>query len=92
MKTKAIIVGVIFSCAAQGAMLDLQQQIDAAAQVPEKDGRNPEAFMFNRMPLPAYGFCVRHADNVVFDNVEVKIATPDARPRFVVEDGTFVQK
>jgi hypothetical protein len=48
--------------------------------------------MFNRMPLPAYGFCVRHADNVVFDNVEVKIATPDARPRFVVEDGTFVQK
>ena len=65
---------------------------DAAAQVPEKDGRYPEAFMFNRMPLPAYGFYVRHADNVVFDNVEVKAATPDARPRLVVEDGTFVQK
>jgi len=31
MKTKAIIVGAIFSCAAQGAMLDLQPQIDAAA-------------------------------------------------------------
>ena len=60
--------------------------------MPEKDRAYPEAFMFNQMALPAYGFYVRHADGVVFDNVEVKTATPDARPRLVVEDSTFVQK
>lgn len=65
---------------------------DAAARVPEKDGKYPEAFMFDRLPLPAYGFYVRHADNVVFDNVKVTTARPDARPWLVVEDGTFVQK
>lgn len=61
---------------------------EARAVVPEKDGAYPEAFMFNRMALPAYGFYVRHADNIVFDNVEVMAANSDARPRLVVEDGT----
>ena len=67
-------------------------EAEAKASVPEKDGAYPEAFMFNRMALPAYGFYVRHADNVVFDNVEVKTATPDARPRLVVEDSSFIQR
>ena len=65
---------------------------DAADKVPEADGSYPDSFMFGKIPLPAYGFYVRHADNVVFDNVEVKTAIPDARPRLVVEDGTFIQK
>lgn len=64
----------------------------AADKVPEADGSYPDSFMFGKIPLPAYGFYVRHADNVVFDNVEVKTAIPDARPRLVVEDGTFIQK
>lgn len=36
--------------------------------------------------LPAYGFYVRHADDVVFENVKVETATPDARPEFVAVD------
>lgn len=67
-------------------------EAEARASVPEKDRAYPEAFMFNQMALPAYGFYVRHADNVVFDNVDVRTVKPDARPRLVVEDGTFVQK
>ena len=67
-------------------------EAEAKAAVPEKDGAYPEAFMFSQMALPAYGFYVRHADNVVFDNVEVRAASPDARPRLVVEDGTFTEK
>ena len=34
---------------------------EARAAVPEMDGAYPEAFMFRRMALPAYGFYVRHA-------------------------------
>lgn len=59
---------------------------DVAAKVPEKDGAYPESFMFNKMPLPAYGFYVRHADNIRFENVKVEAATPDMRPEFVFED------
>jgi len=61
---------------------------DAAAQVPEKDGRYPEAHMFNSMALPAYGFYVRHADRVKFENVKVTLRTPDARKPFVFDDCT----
>jgi len=50
------------------------------------DGRYPEAFMFNRRPLPAYGFYVRHADRVTFENVTVTPRSPDARKPFVFDD------
>jgi hypothetical protein len=46
----------------------------------------PESFMFDKMPLPAYGFYVRHADGVVFENVDVRPASPDARKPFVFDD------
>jgi len=59
---------------------------EASAVVPEKDCSYPEAFMFNQMALPAYGFYVRHADDVRFENVKVETATPDARPEFYMED------
>lgn len=60
--------------------------VSAAAQVPEKDGGYPEAFIFNRRPLPAYGFYVRHADRVKFENVTVTSRSPDARKQFVFDD------
>lgn len=59
---------------------------DAAAKIPEKDGAYPEAFMFDRKPLPAYGFYVRHADRVKFENVTVTPRSPDAREPFVFDD------
>ena len=59
---------------------------DAAAKVPEKETDYPEAYMFDMMPLPACGLYVRHADGVVLENVDVRMASPDARPPFVFED------
>lgn len=59
---------------------------DAAVKIPEKDGAYPESFMFGRKPLPAYGFYVRHADNITFENVEITTVSPDAREKFVFED------
>ncbi|MBQ6142618.1 MAG: hypothetical protein IJI54_15185 [Kiritimatiellae bacterium] len=59
---------------------------DAAARVPERDCKYPEAFMFDRMPLPAYGFYVRHADDVRFENVAVTPCSFDARKPFVFDD------
>ena len=59
---------------------------DAAAQVPEKAANYPESFMFDKMPLPAYGFFVRHADGVKFENVSVSPRSPDARRPFVFDD------
>lgn len=65
---------------------------EAAEKVPEKEREYPESFMFNKRPLPAYGFYVRHADNVVFDNVTVTPSSPDARRPFVCDDATVTKK
>lgn len=50
----------------------------------EKAAEYPEATMWG--PLPARGFYVRHARSVRFDNVEIQLQTPDARPDFVEVD------
>lgn len=47
----------------------------------EKAAEYPEATMWG--PLPARGFYIRHARSVHFDNVEIQLQTPDARPDFV---------
>ena len=59
---------------------------DAARPVPERETAYPESFMFGKQPLPACGFYVRHADDVAFENVEVRCANPDAREMFVFDD------
>ena len=59
---------------------------DARRPVPELETAYPEAFMFGRQPLPAYGFFIRHADNVVFESVRTRTASPDARPPIVRVD------
>lgn len=48
------------------------------------DPRYPETDMFG--PLPAYGFFIRHAKGITFDNVEVRFEEHDARPAYVVRD------
>lgn len=59
---------------------------DAADVVPEADGSYPDSFMFGKIPLPAYGFYVRHADRVKFENVTVTPRSSDARRPFVFDD------
>ena len=63
---------------------------DAAAQVPEVEKCYPENRMF-KMPLPAYGFYVRHADGVRFENVKLRWAgRVEAREAVVQDDCTGV--
>ena len=63
---------------------------DDATPIPEMPRSYPENRMFANRPLPAYGFYVRHADGVAFENVKVRTAKPDARPAYVEEDATGV--
>jgi len=59
---------------------------EAAAVVPEAVDAYPDAHMFDGLPLPAYGFYIRHADGVKLENVTVKTLSPEFRPAVVVDD------
>jgi polygalacturonase len=50
----------------------------------EHPNRYPECTMFGE--LPAYGFYVRHARGVTFDNVRLVCEKPDARPAIACDD------
>ena len=66
---------------------------EAQAVVPEREKNYPECRMFNGQALPAQAFYVRHAENVVFENVRTQLAkgASDARPPLVVDDATVKQ-
>ena len=55
-----------------------------ASDVPEQADQYPEFSMFGE--LPAWGFYVRHADNLTFRNVRLTLADADFRPAFVFDD------
>jgi len=56
-----------------------------AARVPDElPDKYPEYKMFGK--LPAYGFFIRHADDVRLLDVSVTTGTPDARPALVSAD------
>ena len=58
----------------------------AAAEraIPENEKNYPEPSMFG--VTPSYGFYIRHAKGVTFDNVEVSFEKDDGRPAFFLED------
>jgi polygalacturonase len=56
---------------------------------PEREKEYPEPSMFGMMP--AYGFFVRHARGIDFDNVDVGYAKEDKRPAFVLEEASGVE-
>lgn len=57
---------------------------DADRIVPENEKNYPEPSMFG--VIPAYGFYVRHAKGIVFDNVDVSFDKDDQRPAFLLDD------
>jgi polygalacturonase len=59
-------------------------QKDAERVVPEDIARYPEQFFFG--VLPAWGAYIRHARNIEFIKVELKIRTTDARQKIYMED------
>ena len=42
--------------------------------------------MFDQEPLPAWGFFIRHADGVRFENVNLRLRSADGRGMIVRED------
>jgi len=56
----------------------------ATRDVPENEKSYPEPSMFG--VIPAYGFYVRHARGITFDNVEVSFEKDDTRPAFMLDD------
>ena len=53
-------------------------------KVPEMPKAYPEFSQFKE--LPAWGFYIRHADNVVFNNVVISATAKDYRPAVVLDD------
>jgi polygalacturonase len=58
---------------------------EASPYVPEKKEAYPENRMFG-VVLPAYGFYIRHAKGITFDNVNINTLKPDARPKYAFVD------
>ena len=57
---------------------------DAVREIPEGEKSYPEPSMFG--VTSAYGFFIRHARGLTFDNVEVSFDGDEARPAFVLDD------
>jgi polygalacturonase len=53
-------------------------------KIEEKTADYPEATMFGT--LPAYGFYIRHAENITFDGIEFAVTNEDARPALFIDD------
>lgn len=53
-------------------------------EVPEREADYPANHMFG--VLPAYGFYVRHVEDIIFDNVRLRLQSPDQRSAWVFED------
>lgn len=59
---------------------------DVEQNPPEEEGAYPETTMFG--PLPAYGFYIRHAKGITFDNVEARFEEHDTRPAYALRNVT----
>ena len=56
----------------------------ATLEVPELEGGYPDAQDFRRNGLPAFGFYVRHAQNIYFKNIHITPKKAEERPLFRV--------
>ena len=64
---------------------------DAAQRIVEEHpARYPAPYYVFGSTFPAYGFYLRHADGIRFENVTLRVADPDeARPPVVADDAVF---
>jgi polygalacturonase len=54
----------------------------AQSPVVEDEGGYPDAHEFSINGLPSYGFYIRHAENILLENVQISPQEKDARPAF----------
>lgn len=59
---------------------------DALREPPQNEKNYPEPSMFG--VTPSYGFYIRHAKGITFDNVEVTFGKTDFRPAFLLDSVT----
>lgn len=57
---------------------------DADKIIPNLEDHYPESTKWGL--LPAYGFYVRHVENITLNNIEVKFKKPELRPAFILEN------
>ena len=57
---------------------------DAQRIIPENEADYPDAIMFDR--LSAYGMFIRHAENIILNNVEFYFKNIEKRPALYLED------
>jgi hypothetical protein len=57
---------------------------DADRVIPENEREYPGGRMFGI--LPAYGFFIRHVDNILLDNIQLRFIKEDHRPALVCDD------
>ena len=63
----------------------------ASLPVPEVEKGYPDIHMFERHPLPAYGFYLRHADGITFENVRTgSLSAAEERPALAADDVTGI--
>lgn len=65
------------------------QQELANREIPDNPSKYPDVRMFGM--LPAYGFFCRNAENLTFNDVELELRSPDARPAIVCEKVTGLE-
>lgn len=58
---------------------------EAARAIPEMEKAYPRASMFGT--LPSYGLYVRHVAGIGLHNLDLRVASPDARPAIVIDAG-----
>jgi hypothetical protein len=58
-------------------------EVMAKAPVAENEGGYPDAHQFSVSGLPAYGFYIQHASNILFDTVSITPTANDYRPEFI---------
>ena len=57
---------------------------DYKTEVPEMQDSYPEGTMWGN--LPSYGFFIRHAKDIVFNNIKLTCEAVDSRPAFKLDD------
>ena len=79
-----VIEDVEISCPGRASKGMAYMPLWRVGDVPEQVNKYPEFSMFGE--LPAWGFYVRHANNIAFRNVRLSLRDTDFRPAFVFDD------
>ena len=79
-----VLKNINISTAGGGRREIAEVPIEKLAAIPERADRYPEFSMFGE--LPAWGFYVRHAEGITFENIALSATAPDFRSPFVFDD------